>query len=184
MSEIKEKINLTLELIRDTPADLRPIAFRVVLEKLLSDPRVAAAQTVLPNGSVASLQNLVTKSGLTINQVQNLVDINTETQAVNILANLSGSEKIKQVNSALIYLTVKQLVFDSSSADSSELINMMRRLGIGSLPNLALNLANERRYFTAETNPGRASYKITVPGLQRGLELLKELATVGSNEER
>jgi len=97
-----------------------------------------------------------------------------------ILVNIKGdSAAEKQINATLCILTIYNYCYETKEIESEILKNKLENLGITSLGNLNINLKKFRNFIIPRGKPRshNFSYKITIPGINRGLEIIKELYT-------
>ncbi len=183
MNGIKEKIAEAVELTKDVEPEIMPIAFRVVLEKLLSVSHETTTQMMPRVKSPKVFIELANQCRISLENVHHVFDIDEDKKAVRIICQINGNEKEKQVTATLIYMTAKYFMFDEQTATSRELTTVMENLGIGSLANLAKNLGDQAQWFVLEQGSGSrvGGYKITVPGLTKGKETIKQAVMEVSN---
>jgi len=89
-----------------------------------------------------------------------------------------NTAKEKQIDSTLAILCVRYYLLGKNSISSIELRGMLKDLGISSLTNMATNLSEAKGLIIGEGVPGSQNfiYKITQPGIKRGLEIIRGLS--------
>jgi hypothetical protein len=120
--------------------------------------------------------DLEKRLNLPVEKINNLIHF--ENNDVVLLFNIPGkSNNEKQINATLLILTLTKLKFNKDEIASKELTKKLKTLGIGSLSILSNNLKQQRQYFVTSGAKGSInfSYKITIPGLNKGIELFKNL---------
>lgn len=89
-----------------------------------------------------------------------------------------NNEREKQLKTTLAILTAYHFCYEKDEIRSKELIEKLKYLGIGSLVNLSTNLKNYKQFIIAVGKQGSSafSYKITYPGIKKGLSIINEFA--------
>lgn len=186
--KLKEKIALaekSVESVKDEK--LKAKAFEIVLNSLLSEKVTKSSNTQnkpKPSGIKDSLEgfivlhpsNLADTLGVELAELSNIIDF-TENE-FRIIVNIPGkSEGDKQRNASLIILTVLYYCKNQRDIKSSDLRDILRDLGIGSLVNMATNLKIDSSYWVLKGEPSSKLfyYRITTPGIQKGLEIIKSM---------
>jgi len=120
------------------------------------------------------IQKLAQDAGIVIEKIREIID--PETLRLTVIIE-GKSEGEKQLNSTLCILTAKKYFYGDGSILSQELRVKLKKLGIKSLANLSKNLAKYPNYLICNVTKGSksSSYEITIPGIKRGLELIKNL---------
>ena len=87
-------------------------------------------------------------------------------------------ESEKQIKATLCILTAYHYCYDSDEIRSQDLRKKLEWLGITSLVHLSLNLTKYKQFIISRGVPKSPnfSYKITYPGIKKGLEIIKELS--------
>jgi hypothetical protein len=99
-----------------------------------------------------------------------------EAQRIHMLEALKGTTDSKtQLNTALCYLTAQSYYFQNQEIESADLTEIIEELGIGAISHLHGNLSKHRKLLIPKREKKRiSSYRITTPGIQKGIILLKE----------
>ena len=111
-------------------------------------------------------------------QVKNVFDFSGED--IRLIAPIEGKdEREKQLKATLCILTAHHYCYDKDEMRSRDLREKLQWLGIKSLSNLSGNLGTFKQFLLPRGKAGSPEfqYKITFPGLKRGLQVIAELAT-------
>lgn len=123
------------------------------------------------------IQKLANDAGITLEKIKAVFDFGPED--LNLISLVTGkNEEEKQLKATLCVLTGYNHCYNSDSILSQKIRLKLEKLGIKSLANLSTNLANYPNYIVCNIEKGSkaSSYKITYPGIKRGLEIIKDLA--------
>lgn len=191
IAEIQEELSSALGLVKDIDGDLKIEAFKYVLKRLLGE---FESTPLIPNvdvehGRTVGQENeeepttfyerVSKETGIDIEILEALIgyDENKNTFALKF-SFTKGKEAEKQIEAALVYLTLKKYGLEEQSGDSRELIELLENLKIGSISNFSTHMSNKGSYFTVNGVKGspNKTYIITKFGLQKGVELLKSRA--------
>jgi hypothetical protein len=99
-----------------------------------------------------------------------------EDQEIHMLEALKGATESKtQLNTALAFLITRYYYFSEQEMESGKLSRIMEDLGIGAISHLHTNLSKDRKLLIAKKKKKRIdTYRITRPGIEKGVLLLKE----------
>jgi len=192
-NEIQEKIALAEKSVSHMKDEkLRTKAFEVILNNLLSHilsksekpnapnitPQIAKKQPVSElMKSKFEPDKLASALNIDINKLKNIIDLYDSD--FHIISDIPGgkSESTKQQNSALIILTIQYYCFNNREILSGDLRKQMSDLGIISLINMSSNLSLMKSFIVKTGLRGShdTKYRITDPGIRKGLELIKEM---------
>ena len=87
-------------------------------------------------------------------------------------------ESVKQVKTTLVLMMLKDVLSGEDFMKSSEITNVLKRLGVKSISNLAGNLSKYKQQLTSKGVKGSKNFGfiITIPGILEGKKILKEFA--------
>lgn len=124
------------------------------------------------------IQQLAANAGLTVDQLKHVFHVTEED--VYLIAAVDGINEVeKQIKATVAILTTQNYLLGVDEIKSKKLRPKLEKLGIRSLINLSTNLAQRPDLIVPKGEPKSPdfSYQITYPGLRKGLEIIKELAT-------
>jgi hypothetical protein len=188
VEELKKKREMAQEAVKDMQDEsMKQKAFEVILNYLLQEKyEVKKSITVAPKTDLVSEKkepslaltpdSLATALNVEIDRLNEIIDFSPN--EFHIIAPIpGGSHKERQQNATLLILTTNYYCTSEREMGAKVLAAMMRDLGIKSLANLALNLKNFENFIVKKGEQGdpRTNYRITDPGLRRGLDLIREL---------
>lgn len=102
-----------------------------------------------------------------------------EKNDVTLLCKINGNnEREKQLKTTLLILTAYHFLYGKDEILSKNLIEKLKYLGIGSLQNLSRNLKKHKQFIMVGKGSSTFSYKITYPGIQKGISIINELTGV------
>lgn len=190
IKELIQKAEKSVEDMGDEKLKLK--AFEVVLNNLMksSNEEKANSYSKLPgfselpkSGELINKQinklsedNLLNKLNISNTQLNSIIDFDGDD--FRILPRIQGnSEAEKQKKASLIIITIKYYCYGSKEINTVELKNKLQDMGIKSLNNMATHLKDYENYMVKKGKQGspETSYRITDPGLNEGLKLIKEL---------
>lgn len=121
-------------------------------------------------------ERLSKDSGLTSEELREMFQIYEDD--IIILKDIPGSTPEKQLKASLLLLTFKRYLYNTTELEASELKKFLEKLAIGSLSILSANLKKYKSYIITKGKAGSNKYKyvITIPGLKKGIEIIKELS--------
>lgn len=122
------------------------------------------------------IEELSKDAGITEEQLRCIFDF--EKADLNLITTVEGkNEAEKQFKATVCILTAYHCCYDRDEIRSQDLRKKLEWLGIKSLGNLSVNLANHKLFILpkGKTKSPEFSYKITYPGIKKGLEIIKEL---------
>lgn len=146
-----------------------------ILEITETVPRKTAlieSSAVEIEGRVAELAKRV---GTSIEQLQNVVEFEKEKFHL-IKALPFPSMKEKQQKASLIILTVGKLCYGVDEMRATEISSIMENIGVSSA-NYAYAMSQIRQEVLGKGAGKGTVYRITIPGVKKGLEIIKEIAT-------
>ncbi|MCW1296723.1 MAG: hypothetical protein OH319_03515 [Candidatus Parvarchaeota archaeon] len=123
--------------------------------------------------------------GISLENLRSIIKVDTENYEVFILKPIIGkNEEEKQFKTSLVILTVYKNIFNRDEILSQKLRTILEKHGIKSLINLSTNLSKHKQYIIPKGKPksSKYKYKLTLPGENKGKELIKELVTSDKNE--
>jgi len=192
--KLKEKIKIAEESVKDMhDAELKKKAFEVILNKLInvtpdkhtkkqepspSEPKNVGEESVT---KIFEPNKLADASGLSVEELGNIVDF--DGNDFHVVAQIPGkSFSEQQKNAALLIITANYYCTGDREYDAGKLRKRLEDLGIKSLVNMATILQGFENYFVKKGEKGSrlTAYRITNPGLQEGIKLIKEIG--GKNE--
>lgn len=187
---MKEKIRIAEESVKDVEdKELKKSAFEVILNKLLSseskqisyggeikDFPISEVLTNKPESKKGLIdkENFAKVTGSTVEKLCDIFDFDDED--IHILCEIPGkNDAEKQKNASLLYFTSAYYCKGVRECDIKTLNKKMSDLGIKSLGNVSTNLKNFENFFVQKGKKGSAAtiYRITNPGLRRGVEFIK-----------
>jgi hypothetical protein len=164
------------------------------IKKILEDhetriARLEKNQLKKEEGRPSSIPTKITKdkllqeSGLNDDQIQSIF-LFGDTD-ISLIIPPEGSDREKQLAATLSILTAYNYCLNKNEIKASELLVNLKMLGIGLLTHLAETLKKEPRYiqFKRKGRKKDTVYKITYPGLERGLEIIRQLLGVKTKAE-
>lgn len=118
-------------------------------------------------------------AGITEEQLRCVFDF--EEVDLSLITTMLGgkNEAEKQFRATASILTTFHYCYNKDEIRSQDLRKKLEWLGIKSLANLSINLANYKQFILPKGKPKSPefAYKITYPGIKKGLEIIKELAS-------
>lgn len=138
-------------------------------KKLDSEP-----QKITITVDTKGIEELAKDLGIEQERIRELFEF--EEQGIHILEALKGTTESKtQFSTALAYLTTYYYYFREQEIESSKLYRIMEDLGIGALGHLYSNLCKNRKLLIPKkANKKINTYRITTPGIKKGVSLLSE----------
>lgn len=179
ISEIREQLNSAVKLVSDIDESIRVDAFQFVLKRFLGNGGNGKTSTK-PNEIQKEPESFYSKLSQASNVpeeiLETLIGVNEEgNKPILRFKPSSFSSKEQQIQATLVYMATKHVCFGDRTADSKELLNTMKELGIESLANYAPYLKALPSYFIISGKHIK-EYKITQPGIDKGMALIKEKA--------
>lgn len=192
--DIKRKIAQAEESVKEIKDEaLRVKAFEVILNNLLigkQSPSTAGGSAIprkedTTEKSQVKLDpnSLVVALGTDFEKLKSIIDF-SETD-FHIIGNVAGStEGEKQRNATLLVLTVHYHCVGDREIPSGSLKKILQDLGITSLINLATNLKASPSFIVriGEQGSTATKYRITNPGIQEGLRLMKTMIAIAHGQ--
>lgn len=197
--KIKEKIKIAEETVKDMQdAELKKKAFEVILNKLITPEIEVPSRKQNNTQQQEEIKNqdstektpsqdfnpekLTEATGMPIDRLGSVIDF--DGNDFHVVAQIPGkSHSEKQKNAALVIITTNYYCTGNRDYDAGKLRKRLEDLGIKSLVNMATILQNFENYFVKKGEQGSKStaYRITNPGLQEGIKLIRQL---GENNEQ
>jgi len=183
MKEIKRKVNLAMDAVKDVPEPFKIKAFDVILSNLLGEAsqqelppsiHVEARPTEDSEGLPDEVKSLSKIANMETNQLKDVLHFD-ENEPV-FIGRVEGTEADKQIQISRVLLLVMQEVYGNEWVKGSFLWKALEDYGVGSLSNLAANLANQQAEFRAMGQKKGRKYKLTEQGKQIAIESLRQMA--------
>ncbi len=147
------------------------------LENVFTKDLNGRSDRILPSNAVneSNLELMSHKTGISIKYLNEIYEIENEDVNINLaLPNKMESEK--QEIASLLILACGYYCFGSATIAASSLNKKLKWLGIKSTSNLKKNLAVHGYFETVgKAGSNNFQYKITFPGVQKAVELIKQL---------
>jgi len=146
------------------------------LETLLQTEKEDARARSQPLVEAGS-QKLSREAGITEEQLRYVFDF--EEEDLNLIQPVHGqNEREKQFRASICILTGYHYCYGRDQIRSEELRKKLEWLGLKSLTNLSTNLSRYKMFIVPKGQPRSPTYgyKITLPGIKRAIETIKELA--------
>lgn len=124
------------------------------------------------------MEKLCEDAGITEEELKCVFDF--EEEDLSLIATVEGkSEAVKQFKASVGILTAYHYCYRKDEIRSQDLRKKLEWSGIRSLGNLSANLANYKQLIRPKGKSGspQFSYKITFPGIKKGLEIIREWAS-------
>lgn len=128
-------------------------------------------------GIEEGIEKLSQDTGISKEQLRYVFEFEKE-DLVLITAIEGKNESEKQFKATICILTAYHYCYDSDEIKSQDLRKKLQWLGIASLVNLSTNIAEYKQFILPKGKPKSKefSYKITLPGIKKGLKIIKELS--------
>jgi len=123
------------------------------------------------------IENLSTDAGITKERLRCIFDF--EKEDLNLITTFAGKKEAqKQFKATVCILTAYHCCYGRDEIRSQDLRKKLEWLGIKSLGNISASFANYKQFILpkGKAKSPKFSYKITYPGIKKGLEIIKELA--------
>lgn len=192
VEKLQVKIRAAEEAVKEIKdSELKKKAFEIVLNRLLlsveektvtekSEPREEKnsqdSRSETDGKKEFNPTKLIEATKLTAEQLGNVIDFDEGN--FHVVATIPGkSYADQQKNAALLVLTANYYCSGEREYDAGKLRKRLEDLGIKSLMNMATILKNYENHFVKKGDAGSRStvYRITNPGLQEGINLMKRL---------
>jgi len=124
------------------------------------------------------VEKLCEAAGINEDELRCVFDF--EEKDLSLIATVEGkSEAVKQFKASVGILTAYHYCYHKDEIMSQDLRKKLEWLGIRSLANLSANLSDYKQLIRPKGKSGspQFSYKITFPGIKKGLEIIKEWAS-------
>jgi hypothetical protein len=125
----------------------------------------------------ASMEKLSKEAGISKEQLRHVFDL--EKEDLKLKTTVDGKNwGEKQFKATVCILTAYHYCYSRDEIKSQDLRKKLALLGIRSLENLSSNLAEYKQFILPKGKPKSKNfvYKITYPGIYKGLEIIKELS--------
>jgi len=147
------------------------------LENTINKDLNGGSISSLPSNTIneSYLEKMAHKTGISIIYLNEIYEIENEDVNINLaLPNKKESEK--QEIASLLILACSYYCFGSDTIAASSLNKKLKWLGIKSISNLKKNLTVHGYLETVgKAGSNNFQYKITFPGVQKAVELIKQL---------
>lgn len=124
------------------------------------------------------IEELSKDAGITEEELRCVFDF--EKEDLNLITTVEGkNEAEKQLKATICILTAYHYCYGRDEISSQDLRKKLQWLGIKSLQTLSSSLTNYKQLILPKGKPKspKFAYKITYPGIKKGLEIIKELAS-------
>jgi len=124
------------------------------------------------------IEKLSGDAGISEEQLRSVFDF--EEEDLSLIATVEGkNEAEKQFKATICILTAYHYCYDRDETRSQDLRKKLEWLGIKSLGILSANLAKYKQLIRpkGKSRSPQFAYKITYPGIKKGLEIIKGLAS-------
>lgn len=181
LEQIKEKIKIAQEVVKDLDGEYKIETFKIVLEKLLSFNQ---EQTKLQDGATLEVQgqpedfsttlsNLAKKCNISIQELRNVLDY--ENNEFILLKKIEGTSIAqKMVVACQIIVTAWMKGKNIEWIKGSLLGKLIEKNSLGDSSNLSTNLKNSELFRKKGQLKGTV-YSLTTQGWQEGLKLIAKL---------
>lgn len=123
------------------------------------------------------MEELSSKVGITKERLRCVFDFDKDD--LTLIVDIEGkNEGERQLKAAVCILTAYHYCYARDTVKSQDLRKKLQWLGIKSLANLSSNLSEYKQFIIpkGKSKSKDFSYKITLPGLKKGTEIIKELS--------
>lgn len=188
VEELRKNLKLASELTKDIDSDLRLEAFRYALSELTS--RVTGARPDssqertsekfkengqdVPQDEPDFFEKIAEETMIDIKSLKSLISFDQEDSKFTLKFSPKNERQTeKQIDATSIYLTVKKIGLGIDNANSRELREVVRRLGVP-LGHYIENISGIPEFSVTGLHAGTKQCTILSKGVQRGTRLLKE----------
>lgn len=166
---------------------------RIISKTILKVLELLVENCVIPENEIENTGP--SNKPIHIHKLSNLIDIDKDKleqvfdfhkDDFKFMTTINGKKEVeKQFDATLITLTIYHIVYGIEAVDSKNLVKHLKWLGIGSLGHLAENLRKkEYKSFIEITENGKNFiYKINLKGIEKGFEIIKNLALKDKESE-
>lgn len=180
--QIKEKIKIAQEIVKDLDDEYKIETFKIVLEKLLSlnqqqtKPQEGTTLEVQgqPEDSSNPLSNLAKKCDINLQELKNVLDY--ENNEFILLKKIEGTSDVqKKIVACQIIVTAWMKGKNIEWVKGSLLSELVEKNSLGDFSGLSRNLKNSG-FFRKKGQFRGTEYSLTTQGWQEGLKLITKLA--------
>jgi len=134
---------------------------------------------IIDEGLEERIQKFAKDVGISVENLRKVFDFGETNLSLIAIIDGKGEEE-KQLKAALCILTAYHYFLSRDDIVAENLRDKIKNLGIKSLTNLSTYLRRYPNFIICNVRSGSntSTYKITYPGIKRGLELIKELSGV------
>lgn len=181
ISEIKNQLEIAIDLVSSLDERFQPEAFKFVLERLFEKELKVASENLNDSKEpvIGSFYNkLSAKTNIDHETLKLLIEYDETKNKMSLRFTPEGKFlKNQYTDATLIYLSCKNLGSGTKIVDSKELSDEMKYLGIWDSDNYARTIKGQKSYFIVSGKETK-KYSITQQGIDRGIELLKQKVSV------
>lgn len=153
------------------------------IEKKLDSKEVKEVDN-LKSKNKSSLEDKISKLCTEINidrkAFNSIIDVNDNKFSLKIPIN-EGTASSKQVKTTFVLMMLRDILLEEDFMKSSDIVVVLKRLGIKSIGNLASNLSKYKQLLNSKGKKGskNSGFVITIPGIVEGKKILKEFIKHG-----
>lgn len=184
VEEIKEKIQLAKQLVKDLEDPYKTEAFGVILSKLLESELLPTTKKLTKTEKPKEkkmetieerIRAFAEKANISTERLEDVFDF--EEDKPTFLANIEGTDAGKQVRISQCVISVYDEMYLKPWTPSSILYQILKDKGVGSLQHLSENLSRRRGTFRKKGKGKATRWKLTNDGKRETLDLIRELAS-------
>jgi len=182
--KLKEIIRMTQNAVQDIDdKDTRLKTYELIINNLLNQEKKvhSTEQKEKIKEIIIESDNAIDRLSKKLNIDKDVIDdfIEFNGAEITLLFPIKRySNREKHLIFALIYLTIKKICFEEKEIESSLLRELMANKGLSSLVNLSTNLKKYPSFINHKASKRGSTntyYKLTIEGLSKGTQVLKEL---------
>jgi len=180
--DIKRKMELAKEIVKDENDPFKIESFKIIFEKLIQSNqseiqknRVEEHDDKISSPLEYKKMELAKKCGLTLKELEDVFSIHEE--SIKIIVPINGNDSFKRLIASQCYLIAAETVLEKWWTESKELAEVMREIGVKDLGNLAPQLKKHSDIFRIDSKRGNSKYKLTSGlGRTKALDIIHKLA--------
>ena len=191
LKKIKEIIKIADEAIKDAPEKFQLEAFKIILEKLLSnkfgsirtdDYESPREHDDKGKNHSEPLHELVSLCEISKDDLKNVISINDNN--IEVVCRIDGTESHQQVVGSLIILLSREILFKEEWIKSTAILDSLKKIGIQDKGgNFSTHLKKHSDIFLKKgtlqeyrltTNNGRAIARKVINNLSKGKQIVKD----------
>ena len=184
VKEIKGKIKVAIDAVDDVPEAFKIKAFEVVLSKLLNERKFEANEsegekggsnelTAVSQSMDDKIKKMAEAAGVTVNQLNDIFQFGETT--LKFIGRIEGKDAGKQVQISRLIIFAYKEVYGQEWVEGSIIREVLKDCGVGSLNHFSENLMHFENEFRTIGLKSAMKYKLTEPGKQTAITLLKQL---------